>query len=426
MDELETGTAVVGCKLQEVDERAVEHRRRHLLDRVVSYTHLCHVSVAGHRLLHAVEQSHYAEGVTLGVALLHGLLEKHGARLCRCVLAQEHFGHHPAGKRILTRGTVIVIHGTLGIDIGGIGFQHLREKFISLAAAFVLHEPVAQHHGETGIIGMAVGKSSQCFICHLLIAHHLVDTHLAQRERVVGSLDLFESSNGIKHHRIVLLLFVELDEDVQHIAAVAVGGKEALVGLYSLGVVAGTNIELGEPLLVGVVLRTEHCGLFETFHCQCVLLELGEIHGFEVPSVSRVGIDVKTMVEQVKGCIIVSCLLLADRLQEEEVIPAAVVIAQRRQGDSRPDRCFLGCGPLAVLGGKQARHEQQTEKTEKKDAKLLHVIFVILHRYVHILPRRARFHRALPRFQTKLWHIGRGPSERCAPRLSPRSPRWRS
>jgi len=366
--ELETGAGIVGSKLQEIDQRTVEHRHRHLLERVVGHAHLRHIGVTGHHLLHTVEQSHHAERVALGVALLHSLLEKHSTRLCRRVLAQEHLCHHPVSQRILTCGAVIVIQGTLGVDIGRIGFQHLSEKLVSLCATLVLHEPVAQHHGETGIIGMTVGQAFQCFVCHLFVAHELVDTHLCQRERVVGTLYLLQTIDGVEHHRIVLLLFVELNKDVEHITAVAVAGKEALVGADGKGIVAGADIELSQSFLVGVVVRTEHSGPFQAFHRQCVLLELREIHGFEIPGLSRIGIDGQAMVEQIKGSIIVPGFLLADGLQEEQVIPPAVVIAQRRHCDSPLDLCFLGFGALAVLGDKHARHKQQAKQTEKVNA----------------------------------------------------------
>lgn len=153
----------------------------------------------------------------------------------------------PSAKS-LVGGVVVVVHGALGHGIVRFRLQHRLIDIVSLTGALVLHQPITEHELEIGIIGMAVSKTLERIVSPLLIARELISIHLHHRELVALTVDLFQFLDGSEHTVVTALLAIELDENTQHVVAVTVVGKELLISLCGLGVVANADIALCHTL----------------------------------------------------------------------------------------------------------------------------------------------------------------------------------
>ena len=323
--QLRTGTNVLWSNGQQSSDGGVDTVLRHLLQTHVGHLHLRHIRVLRVHDKHLVEHPENLRAVAAGLfVLLNGLTHHHTFALSRCLGAEDDAAHDLAGQRVLMGGTIVVVHRRLRIGVLGLFAQGSREQLQCFLLLVVLHQPVAHHHPIIHVAGVVVRQRFQRVPCSLLVTHHLVDAHLRQCDFLALSLDVLDAIDGAKHTTIVLVLLVELQQNLQHVGALALVAGQLLIDGLRLRIVPHAKEILSQPLLIDVVVGIQRCRLLQAQPRQRVFSQLTLIHRQVVPAFSGQWVDIETVAEQVVGGIVVACILLPHGLQEEIVVAQGV------------------------------------------------------------------------------------------------------
>ena len=172
--------------------------------------------------------------------------------------------------------------------------------------------------------------------CSFLVAHHLVDAHLRQRDLLASALYVLDTVDGAQHAAIVLVLLIQLQENLQHIGATTLVAGQLFVDVLRLSIVAHTEEVLPESLLIEVVVGVQLRCPFQTDSCQRVFFEFTLVHRHIVPGFSRLRVDAEAVAEQVEGSIVVPGILLPHGLQKEVLV--AERIGSLKPASSRNDK----------------------------------------------------------------------------------------
>ena len=129
----------------------------------------------------------------------------------------------------------------------------LAEHAEGLLLVAVCHEPVAEHHLVVDVARMLVRQLLQRFVGHILVAFQLVGAHLRYCRFLACPFELLNALDGAQHVVVVAVLVVELQQYVEHIAALGVVAQQVLVGHGGLVVAFHARIESCQQLVVCVV-----------------------------------------------------------------------------------------------------------------------------------------------------------------------------
>ena len=347
---LRAGTHVLRRNGQQLPDGVVDAVLGHLLQRHVGHLHLGHVRVLRVHAQHLVVQAQYHRAVAAGLLVfLNGLAHHHALALRRGLRAQQNVAHHLAGQRVLVGDAVVVVHRRLCVGVLGLLAQGRGEQFVGLLLLVVLHQPVAHHHAVVHVAGVLVGERLQRLPCRLLVAHHLVDAHLRQRNLLALSLDGLHAVQGVQHAVVVLVLLVELYQYLQHVGALVVLVGQPLVDGRRVVIFLRGQEVLPQPFGIGVVLWVQLSRPLQTYPRERVLVQFALVHRHIEPCLGGIGVDVQTVFQQVVGSVVVLGTLLAHGLQEEVLVAQRVFGRQLLVADGR--RLLRGFLLLALLLG---------------------------------------------------------------------------
>ena len=148
---------------------------------------------------------------------------------------------------------------------------------------------------------MVVGERFQYAVGVLLVALLLVDAHAHERDVLARSVCLLHAVYGGEHLRIVFLRIVKANQNLEHVAAVAVVGVELFVGFDGAVVLTLVYVCLGYVLQIVVVVGLQLGSSAHILDGKRVVAAFGVCYSLRVVDLGGVGPHLAALLEQVEG-----------------------------------------------------------------------------------------------------------------------------